>query len=1388
MRKILVGIIALMLSAMTVWAERVTESDAALVANHFMNVASANSGVKKTPAKRMVLKQAPAAQANQYFIYENANGEGWVMVAANDVVRPILAYSETGHFRTDNMPSNITRWLGKYNKFIQNIEADGAIAGLETTAEWNALRRGARKAKGDAVVGPLVQTQWDQDAPYNDLCPGSGSSKAYTGCVATAMAQVMNYWKWPVKGTGSRTYQPMDPNSNTGAASKRYGQQTANFGNTTYDWSNMKTKHYTSDTQAQKTAISTLMYHCGVATDMMYGNSADGGSGTYTVNYGDWNWSNSEGECAQNALYMFFGYKQATGYMRSGYTSGGYKYYDAWTDDAWTAMVKAELDKQRPIMYAGAGSGGGHSFICDGYDNAGYFHFNWGWSGSNDGYYRLSQLAPGSGGAGGGSYDFSEDQDVIIGIEPNITGHTVVTNGTGCTISCASVIENNKALTATITPIDATYDFTSLSVKLGATTLSETTHYTLSSDKKTLSVKATAITGDATNNLTITAVWTKNRYSYAMLGENCTPEDSEGFLTKNAALNLTIMPASGYTLANAACWEVEMGGTMLTYGTGFTYNASNGAFSISSVTGDVVILASAGKEVTWMDKGTLFATTFTSGDKYTLPSIEPEACEGKVFVGWCATENYSSETTAPAFIKDGDAANQGYTLYAVFAEQSSAAPSTNTTYTFTSKSWDDATHTWSSQKDGYGFTAGQGVQVTSSASEAGANTTKSFSGVSKVVVNYCTNAKKGAGSVEVTIGNVAKSHDVTVSGGTSLRNLEYIFDNVSGTAEIEVTCGTNSIYINSITITTGGGTTLSNYTTNCVAPAPVYYTIRFFNNGQQIGDAQSVLKNHQAEKPTDPTAGCSDYSFEGWSTAVVAGEVTEMPTLVTNFAATHDQDYYAVYSITEEEGSGSSIVSKTFNFSEIASANNWVNSQAYTTVEIAPVTIYANGGGNNGKWYTSGSGSWRMYSGGTVVITVAEGAVTAVTSSPDCDWTISNGEATFSPSARTDFTQIVVTYTSGSAPVSSTYYTTAPTCEECTAAVTVTKGTEANGTFALNKVGEQSTCSSKLVVIVSDIEPAHGYLFKEITQTGIEGAVIDQEAKTVTYAKKANGASTINVVFEEKPKYTINFYDKGILVKTQEVYEGDVATKPTNPTAGCDDYTFVGWWTAELAVNNTTAKSWISDFTATEDKDYYAIYSKTETSSGSTAFDGTTAGSYKIYADVNGTKYYAKATANSNNKIESTTTESEAASFEFAKSNSNFTIKANNQYLYYFGSSTNVGFQNASYIWSIESQGSNTWRILATDTRALALRVTNDYQTFGGYATSNVSTSGYYFNLYIGGSGPVSTTYYSSVVSCTGTNIESVVIEEKARKVIENGQIVIVRGKEKYTIFGQKIQ
>ena len=934
MKKIFFGLAALMLS-MTVLAERVSQEDAALVANNFMNVGNTASGVQKAPAKKMVLKKAATASENQYYVYENANGEGWVIVAADDAVTPILAYSKTGTFRTDNQPVNVRRWFAKYDKFIKKVEADGVKASEEAKTQWKNLRKGLPDdPAGNVVVDKLIKTTWDQDAPYWNLCPGSGSTKAYTGCVATAMAQVMNYWQWPKQGTGSRTYQPMDPNSETGAKSKRYGQQTANFGATTYDWANMKNSYSGSYTDAQATAVATLMFHCGVATDMMYGNDADGGSGTYTVNYGDWDWDDSEGDCAQNALANFFGYKKSTltGYMRDGYST----YYDSWTDAAWTAMIKAELDKKHPIMYGGSGDGGGHSFICDGYDDKNYFHFNWGWSGSNDGWYKLDNLVPGSGGAGGGSYSFSEDQDVLIGIVP---------------------------------------------------------------DKKDLPM------------ITIT-------------------------------------------------WSVD------------------------------------GDETT---------SEIMQEDPLVLPA-NPADCEnGKVFVGWTAQDEVTGEAPADLFTTAGSkTVTEAITYYAVFATAEGGSAPVNTTLTmedYKAASGTFGNFTFEAVKNS-GSTAptynADGKDVRLYAKNT--LTISSATEMTEIVFNISTAGLKRLAPITASTGTIAtqKSGDTQVTWTGSATSVtftvgdkaDYGTDGSSKAGQLDFT---------SVDITAGGGATYSNYSLTCsgVAPEPVYYDIRFFNNGKQIGETQSVLKNQQPEVPT------------------------------------------------------------------------------------------------------------------------------------------------------------------------------------------------------------------------------------------------------------------------------------GII-------------------AECAEYTFVGWWTAALPADNTEAQTWVTNFKATKDQDYYAIFSKTEEGQGGeAAFDGNTGGSFKIYGQKGETKYYALASVNSSNKVETTTNEAEAASFTFTKVDGGFTIQANDKYLAYNGSSTNVGLKADAYVWDIQasSAGFGSWRVIAStaNTRALVLRVNDSYQSLGAYATSNINGTEY-FDLEIGGGAPAATTYYSSIVTCGETAIDNNVVAPKAIKVLENGQVVIILGDQKYTIFGQKIQ
>lgn len=452
--RLVVVLSALLLSVSSLWAERVTQEDAALVAANFLNAGDTTSQGAQAPGRNRPIRRVTLSEEAQYYVYANADGKGWVMIAANDVARPIIAYSDEGEFRADNQPANIKCWLGKYNKQIKQAEADGVQATEEVKSEWKQLRKGTGIRKGTPVVAALIKTKWDQDDPYWNLCPMKGNSHdCYTGCVATAMAQVMNYWQWPVKGTGSYSYTTETLKLSA----------SADFANTTYDWDNMLEKYngyypegsstwttsgVPTPTTAQKNAVATLMYHCGVAVAMDYNVASAGGSGAQTVRP---NASSSTAKCAQNALYQNFGYKSS---IKGYYRPGGYG-YSAVSDANWHNYLKTELDAARPIMYAGADDEGGHSFICDGYDNTTptrKYHFNWGWSGYCDGYYDVDALVPGTGGSGSGNGSYNDDQDIIIGIVPDKPDLTITWSVQGVT-STTTQTSGTLVLPAT-TPAD----------------------------------------------------------------------------------------------------------------------------------------------------------------------------------------------------------------------------------------------------------------------------------------------------------------------------------------------------------------------------------------------------------------------------------------------------------------------------------------------------------------------------------------------------------------------------------------------------------------------------------------------------------------------------------------------------------------------------------------------------------------------------------------------------------------------------------------------------------------------------------------------------------------------------------------------------------------------
>ena len=348
---------------------------------------------------------------NDYYVF-NVNGSGdFVMVAGDDIIRPILAYSATSAFDYAHLSASTKSWIEGYQNQITAAIANNLPASAATKAMWATLQTNsssqtaARTTAGSGTI--LVTTQWDQYPYYNEYCPTDAAASAYggtdvTGCVATAMAQIMKFWNWPTVGCGYHAY-----------TDGTYGTLSANFGTTAYQWTSMPNSVSRSSSTVQKNAVATLMYHCGVSVNMTY--TADE-SGAYTIQL-----ESPIVNCAQFAFKNYFHYKPSLkGVARFGEYYGGTTYVDSMSTAAWIAMLQGELTAGRPMLYSGNGAAGGHAWVCDGWEtSSSMFHFNWGWSGESDGWYTVDNLAPPALGVGGGGGNFNQDQCVIMGIMPD---------------------------------------------------------------------------------------------------------------------------------------------------------------------------------------------------------------------------------------------------------------------------------------------------------------------------------------------------------------------------------------------------------------------------------------------------------------------------------------------------------------------------------------------------------------------------------------------------------------------------------------------------------------------------------------------------------------------------------------------------------------------------------------------------------------------------------------------------------------------------------------------------------------------------------------------------------------------------------------------------------
>jgi hypothetical protein len=322
--------------------------------------------------------------STSYYYVFNVNAIGFVIVAADDQVSPVLGYSYEGVFDPNAISQSTQKWLEEYKNQIRFVIENNIPATEEIKIQWTNLKSETNSNYELKVsVAPLLLTKWNQSPYVNAQCPSS----SVTGCVATGMAQIMKYWNYPAQGAGFHSYNH-----------DNYGTLSVNFGSTTYDWASMP-----NNVNSPNAAVATLMYHCGVSVDMDYSPQS---SGAYVIEN-----SPTPQACSEYALKTYFGYKTTLdGVQRINYTQTN-----------WMNLVKAELNASRPILYAGFGSGGGHCFVADGYDDNDFIHMNWGWGGAYDGYFQINALNPAGLGTGGGSGGFNTGHQAVIGIEPPAT-------------------------------------------------------------------------------------------------------------------------------------------------------------------------------------------------------------------------------------------------------------------------------------------------------------------------------------------------------------------------------------------------------------------------------------------------------------------------------------------------------------------------------------------------------------------------------------------------------------------------------------------------------------------------------------------------------------------------------------------------------------------------------------------------------------------------------------------------------------------------------------------------------------------------------------------------------------------------------------------------------
>lgn len=342
-----------------------------------------------------VVTRGPAAQNQPYYVCVPRSGSGFVIVSGDDELPPVVGYSSDAPAESGALPPQLEAWLAAYSAYVEDVQQGASVPQAASV-----------RSSGEAI-GPLLTTAWGQDWPYNALCPSNWYGELYpAGCVATAAVQIMNYYRWPERGTGTVEHRG----------------ETLDLSTHVYDWDNMKDSYscyMDADgnyipldfTEQQGTAVATLMRDFGYAIGMQY--AAEGSSAYH--------------HAIVETLFENFGYAPTVRHhLRRLYTK-----------DTWEQLIREELSAGRPIAYSGRGATGGHSFVCDGIDADGLLHINWGWNGSYDGYFDMDILQPEGEGAGHDAEGYVIDAAMVTGIRPATEGDaTRMETGLTADVTC----------------------------------------------------------------------------------------------------------------------------------------------------------------------------------------------------------------------------------------------------------------------------------------------------------------------------------------------------------------------------------------------------------------------------------------------------------------------------------------------------------------------------------------------------------------------------------------------------------------------------------------------------------------------------------------------------------------------------------------------------------------------------------------------------------------------------------------------------------------------------------------------------------------------------------------------------------------------------------------